>query len=394
MNLDESKYLRKIFRKGINMDVHQSGPLLVVTIMIKNEAESIEKTLLPFVEAGIKHICVFDTGSTDNTLEVVNKFYLEHAIEGCIHQEEFIDFATSRNRALQLAENHFPNAIFMIMPDAEWYLENGKGLLNYLEKIKDMNEAIYLIKLQGKTLEFFSARVMRVSAKNRFVGVVHEVLINASGAALPHDVFFKWIPSNIGKEKSRLRWERDAILLLKEHEKNPTDPRTAFYLAQTYDCLDDYETALKYYQIREKITGWDEENFITVFRIAILFDKLSKINEKYTWSMALEYYLKAFGMRPTRTEPLVKIADHYWPDNIPACYLFSRYASKMPYPKDILFVEKEMYDYTRYEILSRCAWYMQEFSVGKDATKRALKVYPQTEHLKRNLELYEKQINI
>ena len=53
--------------------------------------------------------------------------------QGYILQEPFIDFATSRNRALDLAEELFPKAAFMVMLDAEWYLNDAKLLLEFCE---------------------------------------------------------------------------------------------------------------------------------------------------------------------------------------------------------------------------------------------------------------------
>ena len=49
-----------------------------------------------------------------------------------IIQEPFVDFAISRNKALDLCEEKFPNAGFMLMPDAEWYLHNVQELIAFL----------------------------------------------------------------------------------------------------------------------------------------------------------------------------------------------------------------------------------------------------------------------
>ena len=48
-----------------------------------------------------------------------------------IRQEPFVDFATSRNRGLVLTEENFPNAEFMLMLDAEWYMHGIKDLLQF-----------------------------------------------------------------------------------------------------------------------------------------------------------------------------------------------------------------------------------------------------------------------
>lgn len=368
--------------------------LLAVIIMVRDEAQSIESTLSSFLGAGIQHFFVLDTGSTDNTISITRDFFSRNNLVGYVHQENFVDFASSRNRTLVLAETYFPHVTFFLMPDAEWYLQNVITLMNFCEQEKDKTQALYNIKIKMNTMEFYTARLFRVSQKIRFMGVVHEVPNVLPTQSVPDVVFFETKPSRFGQEKSKQRWKRDALLLKKEHHKNPKDPRTAFYLAQTYDCLGEFEKAYKVYQIRANLEGWDEENFITYYRLGNVVEKLSRQNMRYTWHQAMNYYLKAFSLRPHRIEPLVKIADYYWYNqNIQTCYLFIRYVYDIAYPqKDILFVEKEMYDFTRYEIMSRCAWYMGEYHLGQKATLMALKIYPKMEHLQKNLQLYNEKL--
>lgn len=53
----------------------------------------------------------------------------------------------------------------------------------------------------------------------------------------------------------------DLPLLLKEHERNPADTRTVFYLGQTYDLIGDVDNALATYQQRIVMGGWQQEVF-------------------------------------------------------------------------------------------------------------------------------------
>src|SRR5579871_6668212 len=70
-------------------------PLLVVVLMVKNEETVMRATLQPFIDAGIQSYLIFDTGSTDNTVQVTRDLFDEYEItQGYILQEPFIDFAT------------------------------------------------------------------------------------------------------------------------------------------------------------------------------------------------------------------------------------------------------------------------------------------------------------
>ncbi len=370
-----------------------SSPLLVMVMMVKNESASIEATLKNFFEEGLRHFVIYDTGSTDNTVDLCRVFFDQHDCIGHIKEDTFIDFASSRNHALDFAEDCFPSTHFFIMSDAEWYLHHGALLLNFCEQEKSTETPLYLINILMNETHFTTARLFRASSHVRFTGVVHEVPAIIATVKCPENVIFEVRATEHGIEKSRRRWQRDLLLLSKIFHENPDDSRNAFYLAQTYECLGLLENAFHIYQHRESLPGWDEENFITCFRLGYLAEILSQSNNQFSWDMAMGYYLKAFSLRPHRIEPLIKMADHFWPNNIAACYLFIKHAYDVPYPQqDTLFIEKQMYLYDRYEIMSRCAWHMGQFELGEIATKRALDARPNVPHLEQNLALYQNKI--
>jgi len=369
-------------------------PLVVVVLMVKNEASSIQATLASYHEGGLRHFFVFDTGSTDDTVSLTQDFFKQHSSVAHIEEEPFIDFSQSRNRALALAESTFPNAVFFIMPDAEWYLQHPKRLLAFCEKEQHQDTPLYIINTKMNETEFTTARLFRAKRQIRFEGVVHEVPDTLATVKVPDPVRFDVISTEQGVAKSTQRWEQDLILLTQEFEKNPQHSRTAFYLGQTYECLGRKEEAFQIYQHRATLNGWDEENFTTFLRLGYLADLLSQQDSsKFNWDLAANYYLNAFALRPHRIEPLVKLAEHYWPDNAAACYLYIKHTYDLPYPhQDQLFIERRMYDYDRYEIMSRCAWYLGDYELGKDATLKALVARPDTPHLLRNLGLYQQKL--
>ncbi len=360
--------------------------LITAVLMIKNEAHVIAETLQSLIPC-FKNIFILDTGSSDDTVNITKTFFTTHNIQGYIAEEAFIDFATSRNRALQLAREQFPDTVFFLMLDAEWYLHHPEALIAFCEQEAAKTTSLYLLKIKMGSLDFTTARLLRASASITFKGVVHEVPDIPAYIQVPAPCYIEVKASHQGQEKSKQRWKRDAELLIKSYEVNPQDVRSVFYLAQTYHCLGELEKAYEFYQIREKLVGWDEENFMTLFRLGCIAQELAK------WPIALDYYFKAHAYRPSRIEPLIKLADYYWPENIPMCYLFAQRAYHMPYPhNDILFIEKEMYTYTRYEIMSRAAWYLGEYELGEEASLLALKVHPEMEHLHNNLKLYQEKI--
>ena len=370
-------------------------PLLAVVIMVKNEDTVMEDTLQPFIDGGVDSFFVFDTGSTDNTVSVTRDFFIKNNIEhGYIAQEPFVDFATSRNRALELAHEKFPNAAFVVMPDAEWYINDASALLDFCQSCLDRGENYpsYLMHIVNQALDNWVCRLIRCNKGVEFGGVVHEAILQSTHVKVPEDIVFAYLPEDNGVKKTEARFIRDRELLFKEHQRNPQDTRTLFYLARTCEDLGDLEAAYDFYKERVDMIGWDEEDFIVNYRLGETIKKLvlKKNNTDYQWSEALGYYMKAYEMRPHRAEPIIAIADYYVAiGNMQLAYLFAYRAAELDYPAtDVLFVEKYLYNYYRYELLARCAWYINEFEAGEWAAKKAYEAYPDYQLARRNLNCY------
>jgi hypothetical protein len=372
-------------------------PLLVVVIMVKNEEAVMRATLQPFVDGGIQSFFVFDTGSTDRTIEVTREFFDEYGItQGYIEQEPFIDFATSRNRALDLAHERFANAAFMIMPDAEWYLNDAQLLLNFCQTCLQSGDrySAYLIHIVNDYLDNYSCRLIRCHTGARFFGVVHEVIPQAVHVKVPDTIYFKYLPASNGVEKSNARFVRDRELLYKEYLQKPWCTRTLFYLARVCEDLGEWQEAYDLYKIRVKMKGWDAEDYMAHYRLAETIKKLviygEEKREQYQWSEALMYYLQAYSMSPHRAEPLVEIADYYaYINDMSLAFLFARRAVDIPYPaQDLLFIQKYAYEYYRYELLARSAWYVGEFEIGEWAARKAYQVRPDYVYAQQNMNCY------
>ena len=368
-----------------------SQPLLVVVLMVKNEASVIEATLQPFVDGGVKDFLIFDTGSTDGTQQVVSSFFKRHNItDAYVVEQPFIDFATSRNCALDAVHFYFPQATFMLMPDAEWYMHNAQGLLQFCAAHQYDYHASYFVPIRSDALGFYTSRLIRCRQGIRFVGVVHETLNRLTYVMLPDDIYFEWRSSLNGNKKSSQRWLRDRDILLTSYAKNPSDSRTLFYLGQTYECLHDWENAYTYYKKRAEIKGWDEEDFMTQYRLGRVAQMITTPHRKFGVPLPIQHYLAAVALRPHRAEPVIQIAKYYADvGDIQLAFLYASRAVKIAYPtKDLLFVERDLYDFARYDLLGICAWYVGEYELGEWAVRKALEVKPHAEHLHYYLKLY------
>ena len=386
--------------------------LLVIVIMVKNEQDNIVATLEPFLSGGIKNFMVYDTGSTDNTISNVKKFFDDNKLRGVVINDPFIDFASSRDRCLDACDVEFKDCKFMLMIDAEWYIHNPEGLLTHCEQYVNDNSDVHDITVTDGRSKFNHTRFIRIGGNAFFKDVVHEYMERAKVIYVPSTTYLSYKP----KANSTDRWYRDLSLLLRkyqqsknmitnttpyvwddnkgkrynlllksEHEKpGGLDPRTVFYLGQTYDCLNIRNEAIKYYLERSEMGGYLEEAFMALYRIG-------KLYEADDWDKASKYYLLAYEKCPSRIEPLVKLAQHYLHPQIK--YMYAKQACSTPQPAHGLFLETGLYEYDRWDQLAIGAWYMPSYQEGYDAVQKALKI-KQLPHLIRNNELFEKALGI
>jgi glycosyltransferase involved in cell wall biosynthesis len=361
-------------------------PLLVLTMIVKDEERTIARTLesvKPFVDRWL----ILDTGSTDRTKEVVRAAFGDKP--GELAEAPFVDFATTRNHALDLCDGQ---AAFVLWLDADDQLQGGAELRAFLEKERGKRdpdrEAYYVRVTAGVT--FDSARVLRSGTGWRFRGVVHEVLTKEGrpppsqripGPHILHE------PDARAAERSRRRWERDLGLLGGALERDPSDTRAAFYLGLTYFWLGRWEEAMKALDRRAEMGGWIEEVFQARLHQARAAESAGR-----PWPEVLDRYLAAHAVQPHRAEPLYHVALRYNAHGEHAlCLLFARRGWELRYPdKDTLFVESSIYRWRLADLVASSAYWLGEREIGEVAARQAVKNGPADARLQKNLEFYLK----
>lgn len=356
--------------------------------MVKDEENFIAKTLQPFLDAGIHDYLILDTGSKDNTITVTQELFDRYKVQrGYIVEQPFVDFATSRNYALECAEKYFPTATFLCMIDAEWYVHNVGGLVQFCKEHTHDPVDSFSIRVCHQNNEYYVRRIFKKNKRIRFVEPVHEYALVQSYGQLPPDIYILFDFTEEGVEKSRTRWYRDIEVLLKEHEKNPDNLRTLFYLGQTYSDLHDYEKAIYWYNKRFLAGGWLEEQLLAGYRIAQIYDIQNN------WPMACHYYIQTYNLNPTRAESLTALARHYFAaHNFHASLLFAKQACSLQIPIDAAVIHRGVYLYERFMILLCSAWQLEQYEIGLEAIKKALLLHPTNPYFLESLQLFEEKL--
>ncbi|MFA4927559.1 MAG: glycosyltransferase [Patulibacter sp.] len=320
-------------------------PTVCLTMIVRNEAHIIRESL-DAAAGRIDRWVIVDTGSTDDTVAVIEQRMAEHGIPGEIHHRPWRDFGTNRSEALQLANGQ---ADYLWVLDADDTVEGDLDL-------SGLTADSYLLRYRVGTA-FWRRQIFRSGLPWRYEGVLHEYPVcdePATEARLEGD--YVVLGRTLGARSANpQKYRDDAELLRTVLADDPTDARSQFYLAQSLDNAGDEEGALEAYTRRAELGGWDEERCLALLRRADLLLRLGR-----PWSAALESLLEAFEARPTRAEPFARIARHYREQGkFRIAYEFARRAAEMPYPHDDnFFVDAGVYAWAARDEQAVCASYV------------------------------------
>jgi tetratricopeptide (TPR) repeat protein len=310
-------------------------------MIVKNESRIIERlmsSVLPLIDS----YCICDTGSTDNTVELIETFFRNNNIPGRIVQEPFRDFGHNRTFALNACIG-LPDADYLLLMDADMKLRISPTL--NIAKFKESltKDAYYLF--QGSDLFFYkNVRILRNDPEYSYWGVTHEFVKTTEGTLYSEVERAKLFIDDIGDGGAKSdKFERDVRLLLKGLEDNPGNDRYTFYLANSYRDGGMFKEAIERYEERIKLGGWIEEVWHSHYSIGKCYQSMGDMPN------ALNAWLEAYQYFPSRIENLYKIVNYYRCNNkyTLACsfYEIAKQELIKNTAQDHLFLEKEIYDF-------------------------------------------------
>ena len=221
--------------------------ILELVMIVKNSGEILRKCL-QINKQYIDHWTILDTGSTDNTLKIIQEELKD--IPGSLHIGDFIDFSHARNTVLQLSSK---TCKYNIMLDDSYILYGGNLLR---ELLKNSKKACFNIRI-GKYIDnylrndYYSKRITKTSEKLKYKYRVHEdIIINESKIQYIQnsDIFIDDMYAENHTSRSFERYKSDIPLLLLDYKDYPTDQRVLYYIAKTYQTIEDFDNSLIYYQ--------------------------------------------------------------------------------------------------------------------------------------------------
>jgi tetratricopeptide (TPR) repeat protein len=273
-------------------------PTLCLNMIVKNESKIITR-LFDSVINIIDCYCICDTGSTDNTVELIKTYFENKNIPGKIVNEPFKNFAHNRNFALKSCLNM---SDYVLLMDADMILK----IINFNKKTLSNFDSFYI--LQGNDDFYYqNLRIIKNNGLFSYVGVTHEYISTPSNNKLLHITKEELFITDYGDGGCKSdKFERDVRLLTNGIIEEPKNSeRYHFYLANSYHDAGNFEKAIDIYEKRIKIGGWEQEIWYSYYRIGLCYKKLGKI------SYAIYNWLAAYDFLPIRIENLYEIVNHY-----------------------------------------------------------------------------------
>jgi len=336
---------------------------ICLNMIVKNEAHIIGKTLKNICEnVPITYWVISDTGSTDNTKEIIQKFFDEKNIKGEMFDDKWEDFGHNRSVALKHAYN---KTDYLLIFDADDFFH---GTFKLPPKLTN---DMYSFKFGDPGNNFLYNRPLLINNRKRFEfkGVLHEYLSPMEGADSPVLIDGKYGVQS-GKEGDRSKdpdkYKKDAKILSIAFEKEKNESmknRYAFYCAQSYKDCGNREKAIEWYKKVLGRNNWAQEKYYAALTIGHLY------NAEGNKDKALHFWLKTMDYDMMRIEGVVCACQEYQTRGMHNMVVilyeaFKYYKDNLGEPADKLFLDNSKYNYALEILTTISAAYSIKPTVG------------------------------
>ncbi len=269
--------------------MNNTNPTLSLCMIVKDE-EQFLPMCLDSVKDYVDEIIIVDTGSTDRTVEIAEKYNAK-----IYHHPWENSFSKARNYSLKYATS---NWILILDADEELDAKDAPGLKTV---IRECDADLLYLQVLDKTIEgeivsvSNSVRVFKNHLGIKYEGTVHNYL-QYNGNTRITDIKLFHYGYNLDEEKMERKFVRTSSLLREQIKKDPSNPMPHHFLAIAFsgrnmndECIDE---ALKAIKLFEQNSINTEVKLLTCYTASVAFyNKNDLVNAEY-------YALKSVNSYP------------------------------------------------------------------------------------------------
>lgn len=339
----------------------RDGQSIGLCMIVKNEATIIERCLMS-VMGVIDHWTIIDTGSTDDTQDVIRRVMKD--IPGKLEERPWVNFAHNRSEALALAREA---ADYTLIMDADDVLEVPDGAA-----IPRLEADSVTVDINYSPIRYARAQVVSNHLAWCYKGAVHEFLFAEGTKTQAH---MQGITIRVGSDGARRKdpdvFKHD-VEIIKQAMETETDPlmlsRYQFYLGMSYKDAGMPEEAMEAFRVRAEMGHWPEEIYVGLLLTARFMVALDKPDEE-----VIKAYADAHASFPHRAEALHGLSQFLrYKGRYQEAYDGAQAGLAIPTPQGALFMEAWIYDYGLLDELSVSAFWSGHYNEGAEACERLL----------------------
>jgi len=338
-------------------------PSICLNMIVKNEAVNIGR-LFDSVKDFIDYFVIVDTGSTDNTRELIEDF--KKKVPGELHQMEWKNFGWNRSESIKLTKG---KADFLLLLDADDTIH-----INHMNIFKEkLNGDGYYIHHNGG-LDYTLPRLVNAKHDWRFTGVTHEYITCPVPYTFTNQRDLTITHHADGGCRSD-KFTRDIELLEHGINEEPLNSRYYFYLAQSYKDVGNWDKAAAMYLKRAEMGGWNEEVYYCYYQLVRAAIYFGKTNNQNTESIMLQYLMEGFKINPLRAEALYEVIRFYrMSEQYHKALPFASHGLTVTYPfTQNLFIEKTIYDWKLLDEISIVQYWVAQYDNCKRTCTKLLR---------------------
>lgn len=289
-------------------------------MIVKNEQDTIE-TCLESVKDCVDEIIIVDTGSTDNTVELIKKY-----TDNIFFFEWIDDFSAARNYSFSKATKDY---ILWLDADDVLPIEDQIKLLSLKMSLSNSIDSIDMIynyafdEFGNISLSFRRNRMVKRERQFKWYGPVHE-FIQVSGNVMNSDIA-------VSHKRVHIQSGRNLSIFEKRLKKGEIfSTRDLYYYANELSDNGFYEKAIENYILfLNTEDGWIEDKISSCYKIAESYSSLGNSEKE------LEYLWKSFELSTPRAEFCCKLGFHFLSKNeLESALFWYKLASDLKKPKD------------------------------------------------------------